>query len=437
MPKILLIRPPSPVPADPSHTADIAWPPLGLASIGAFVRHLSDVNDVEIKDLVVEPSQRISEAIEQLRPDCVGIGCMSSDYAQAVEVADEIKRITEIPIVLGGVHPTVEPVSTLSNASVDYVVVGEGEHTFADLMDYLLSSKDTSQISQIRGVAYKKHGNCIVNPMREPVKDISSLPFPAYDLLPMGLYAQHAKRDTGFKSLDMVVSRGCPFGCSFCAVSIIQGRRARLVDVKSLVREIKRLLHTYGVEGVWFKDSNFTINRTWVTEFCNEVRSLRLDLPWVCNSRVDLVDAEVLETMKRAGLTKIWLGVESGSRRTLKTLSKDISLRQIKTAFQLCRQFGIQAGAFFMIGIPGERIEDIRATVALAEQLQADQYRWHIYAPLPGSKLYDVHKAKLTGISPRFDQAAMGTGYLAPNEIDEIYAKICSYFYGSGSFPLL
>ncbi|MBI2853587.1 MAG: radical SAM protein [Chloroflexi bacterium] len=349
-------------------------------------------------------------------------------------MADAIKRFAPIPIVFGGVHPTVDPVEVLGNSSVDFVVLGEGEHSFMELLHCLLSNME---VGQARGIGHKEHGRITVNSNREPIADINSLPFPAYDLLPVGFYARQAEPDVGFRPLDMVVSRGCPFWCSFCAASTTQGKRVRLVGTKSLVAEIGELLRVHPVEGVWFKDSNFTIDKDWVTGFCDEVRSEGLDFPWACNTRVDLVDEATLDIMKAAGLTKIWFGVESGSVSSLKTLSKGFSLDRIRSAFRTCRQLGVQTGAFFMIGIPGEKMEDIRANVALAKELEANQYRWHVFVPLPGSRLFDLYGGQALGSPSRFDRASTGTGYLTGREIEDIYQKICSHFYDGHPLPNL
>jgi anaerobic magnesium-protoporphyrin IX monomethyl ester cyclase len=202
---------------------------------------------------------------------------------------------------------------------------------------------------------------------------------------------------------------------------------ARVVD------DIVALRDRYGLEGIWFKDSIFNLNRMWTEEFCRLLRERQVGIQWQALTRVDLVKEDELRMMRDAGLTQLDLGIESGSARTLRRLNKGIDVAQIREKVALAKRY-VNVFGFFMIGIPGEEIEDVEQTFALARELDLDRWSWSIYSPLPGSSLFDdlVREGR---VSPRvahgqvhFTEAYEGVSAIPPAKLKELYQEINEYF---------
>jgi radical SAM superfamily enzyme YgiQ (UPF0313 family) len=171
------------------------------------------------------------------------------------------------------------------------------------------------------------------------------------------------------------------------------GKNFRIQDHKKVVNEMYTLQNRYALEGIWFKDSIFNLDRRWVKDFCDEIVERNVRIKWQINTRVDLVDGKQLEDMVIAGLTQIDIGIESGSPKSLKTLKKNIHIDQIEPAVNLAKKY-VKVSGFFMIGIPDETEEDITKTFELAKRLELDKTSWSIFTPLPGSTLFNKLKTE-------------------------------------------
>ncbi|GAH48998.1 unnamed protein product, partial [marine sediment metagenome] len=182
----------------------------------------------------------------------------------------------------------------------------------------------------------------------------------------------------------------------FCSNNVVFGRKYRFRSSESIVNEIELLINEYNAKGIYFREDLFTVNEKRVMALCDEIRKRGLDFDWECESRVDTINEEMLTAMKGSGCKLIWFGVESGSQRILDDLNKQITLSQIREAYRLCQRVGIKAGASFMIGVPGETIDDIQNTIALAEELKPEFAWFNIFTGYPTSPLYEyVKKNKL------------------------------------------
>lgn len=233
----------------------------------------------------------------------------------------------------------------------------------------------------------------------------------------------------------MLISRGCPFDCTFCAVHQTMGRKWRVKSPESLVNDIIILKNRYGLDGIWFKDSIFNMNKKWITEFCSLMIEKKVNIAWQINTRIDLVDEEQIKLMKKAGLTQIDFGVESGSNRTLERLHKHINVDEIKEKIDIAHKY-VKVFGFFMIGVPGEKEEDVLKTFELAKELNLDTSSWSIYSPLPGSTLYDelVKEGKVKKVNFEFEEIHFTKAYegiceIPPKRLKELYREINEYFY--------
>ena len=362
--------------------------PLGLAYVGAALEKAGF--QVEILDnyLLEKPIEDVKLEIKRLNPEIVGITCSSATYSRCVETATAIKEtLPSCKVVVGGWHPSYEPDSMLQHPEIDYVVMGEGERAMVELATHITRGGD-EQATAIAGVAYRQEGKIVKN---APVfiNNLDELPFPARHLLPMHLY-ERVIEYLNVKPVDnMNIARGCPFSCAFCETRQLWGKTCRTFSPHRVLEEINHLMTNYGTKGIYFINDNFTIRKKETIELCTLIRKSHLDIEWVCDTRVDLISRELLKEMKAAGCKTIWFGGESGSPRILKKINKGVTLEQTEHALKMCRQEGIQTACSFLLGIPGETVEDMKATFKFARKIDPDWCRFNIFVAVPGSALYD------------------------------------------------
>lgn len=435
MKKVLLINPLMCSGNEPARYQHLS-PPLGIMSLAAFLR--SKNIKVDILDLIIEPKIDIVDYITQVNPDVVGITSMTGNFPFALEIAEKVKSRFQMPIIFGGPHPTILPKEVLQNEAVDYVVIGEGEYTFEELLQVL---EGNLKAETVLGIGYKENGEIVINERRKRIVDLDSIPFPAYDLINNEAYIYHGGEFLGFRHITMLVSRGCPGKCTFCAQHLTMGREFRAFSPKRVVDEIQTLIEQYNAEGIWFKDSTFTMSREWTMEFCEEILRRDFVFKWASLNRVDEIDLELAKKMKESGLVKIWLGAEVGSDRLLlDILNKEITVEMVKEAFRICKSVGIETAAFFMFGLPTETKEDIRKTFELARELDSRPMQLAIYHPLSGTELYQKYNGAevvkhTKAREMAFDKACMSTGPLSKEELQIVYDEIVNYFFGDGKEP--
>ncbi len=385
--KILLINPKSPARTPLSTEEKLI--PMGLAYIGAICE--KNGHDVEIIDdyLLNLPYEKLGKEVSDASPDVIGVTISSIVYTEAMKTIRLCKEIVpDAKIIAGGPHPTVMPEKTLlSIPELDAVVIGEGEKTISEIIEKFRKKRDLKGVS---GAYFRKSKRIIKNPSRPFIKNLDELPFPAWHFFPIEKYP----RKTNFLSAAPVdninSSRGCPFRCAFCSVKSIWGLTYRYFSPERTIEEMKYLIENYGTKGIYFREDNFTLNKKRVEELCKLMLKENLDIKWVCESRVDLITKNVAKLMKRAGCETIWFGTESGSQRVLdEVLCKGITLEQTKRAFKILDKVGIRRGASFMMGVPGETIEDMYKTIKFTKEIDPDYTGFNIFVGIPKSPIYD------------------------------------------------
>jgi len=363
-------------------------PPLGLAYVGAALEEAGF--QVEILDnyLLGIPIDEIKQIVKKKNPSVVGIACSSATYQRCVETANAVKEVVpSCKVVVGGPHPSFMPETMLQHKDIDYVVLGEGESTIVELVNTITKEKNTSAINNIPGLAFRQ-GERIVKNAQNYITDLNQLPFPARHLLPMDLYARKMEYLNVEPVDTMNVIRGCPFSCSYCDVNQLGGRLCRAFSPQKVVGEIEQLIRDFGTQGIYFVGDNFTINKDRTLQICKLIKKRKLNIEWVCDTRVDLVSRELLREMRSAGCQTLWFGVESGSPQILEKIKKGITLEQAFHAFELCKEEGIKTACSFMLGIPGETINDMDATLKTAKKLNPDWCQFNIFVAYPNSILY-------------------------------------------------
>ncbi len=363
-------------------------PPLGLAYVAASLEKAGF--EVRIIDNYVlnMPIDRIKKIVKQFNPKIVGITCGSTTYTECIELAKTVKEVlASCKVVVGGWHPSYMPEAMLKHPEIDYAVIGEGEKAMTLFANQILDGQ-IAKVESIPGLAYKQEGRIFTNP-QEFMTHLDEVPFPARHLLPLELY----DRSISFlkaKPVDTVnVVRGCPYNCAYCETRRLWGTTCRTFSPPRVVAELEHMISNYGTKGVYFVGDNFTIRKKETIELCGLLKKNKVDLEWVCDTRVDLVSRDLLRAMKNAGCRTIWFGVESGSPDVLKRLNKGITLEQALQTFRLCREEGLQTSASFILGIPGETVSDMETTFKFAKKLDPDWCQFNIFIACPGSSLYD------------------------------------------------
>jgi anaerobic magnesium-protoporphyrin IX monomethyl ester cyclase len=360
-------------------------PPLGIMYLAAML----EKHNVEVTIIDTSFNQNwsiLKRNLQETKPDFVGISSVTPMITDAFKVAELAKKLdADCTTILGGPHATVVEVV---NPHIDFCVYGEGEVTLLELIEEVEAGGD---LSKVKGIYYKDRDDLIRTPPRPPIENLSDLPFPAWHLLPTT--EQYFK--VNGRSGILIASRGCPFNCTYCQPTLrrLFGSKVRFRKPENVVDEIEMLVKHYNIKEFFFHDDTFTFNKSWVKELCDLIIERDIRLPWKCNSRVNTITQESLRTMKRAGCTGLSFGVESGSQEILdKALRKGIKLDEVRSAFKLCKEEGIDTKAFLMLGSPFETRESLRSTVQLIREIKPDLIDISRTTPLPGSDLFTISK---------------------------------------------
>ena len=360
------------------------YAPLGLVYLAAVAREYG--HNVSIIDMTFQDKPYISEAALK-HVDVVGISFSTPLASRAFEVLKYIKSVNyDIKCISGGPHPTIDPEECLKNG-FDVVVIGEGEYTFADLLSKLEASRP---ISEVEGIAYLENGNIVITNPRPLIEDLDKLPFPARDLIDWETYLKH---DTG---ISVITSRGCPYQCVFCKPmqEKLFWKKVRRRTPANVLHEIERILHDIQGHQYVFGliDDTFTFSKTYIKSFCSEIERRGLKIRWWCQSRVDALDEEILNVMKKSGCVGLSFGVESGSQKVLDFLKKGIKVKDIIRTFDLCHKVDIFTHAYIIIGSPIETKKDLNETVKLLKRIKPGSLQISRLTPMRGSALYDIAK---------------------------------------------
>ena len=394
--KILLVNPPYSDVYTRVSTAEGVVPPLGLAYLAAYIREkgfnvqILDANALEI------PIENIKDHIPH-DVDIVGTVSFTPSLNKSCKILSICKNINpNIVTVLGGAHISALPKDTIEKYdSVDIGVIGEGEITFGELIEAIRDKKD---LSDVKGICFRKDKEIIINEPRGLIEDIDILPFPAYDLLPMNKYCvplHHVGFGEKIPTKPFAViftSRGCPFNCTYCASKVIWTRKVRYRSSKNILDEIDILVKKHNIKVLDIADDVFTINKKVFNEVLDGLIARNYNLHFNCLSRVDTVDLDMLKKLKKAKCYLIRYGVESGSQKVLDLMKKGIKVEQVIQAFKLTHKAKIPSSACFIIGHPGETKETVKQTIWLAKKIDPIIAHFFVALPLVGTELYDIAK---------------------------------------------
>ncbi|MFA7403183.1 MAG: radical SAM protein [Pelobacteraceae bacterium] len=384
--RILLIRPPDPLQASAllSHTR-----PMNLAYLASALRVAGFEPAIADFETASYSTGTLARLLEEFSPAVVGFSAMTPTIGSAARLADEVKQLNAgIVTVVGGSHASALPELTLTQfPSFDYVVAGEGETTLTELCIRL---RDGGSDRDIAGIAFREHGAVTETESRSLITDLDSIPFPARDLIDYSRQAGHSSR--GFSnrlhSTELFTSRGCPIGCSFCAIQATFGRSVRFRDPDCIEEEVRSIVRDQHFNHIVIADDTFTLKPDRAAAICEILGRSEIE-SWNCDTRVNAVSLELLKSMKQHGCTKVAFGVESGSQRLLDTMGKGIRVEQVRNAVNWAREAGIpHIEGNFIIGCdPTETLEELDMTRELICSLPWTFVSVAVIVPYPGTPL--------------------------------------------------
>ena len=391
--RVLLLKPPLTLRNDFYGIARF-FPPIGLGYIASSLKKAG--HEVVILDAGIERWKRInkrddgvkylgmsyediSKRIKEEAPDLVGINILTVEATNASLVASAVKRANKaIKIVAGGPHVCVRAEETISDPNIDFIVIGEGEITTTELVNAL---EKKMPLEDVKGIWFKKNGAIFRNEARPTVKDLDELPFPAWDIMNLEKYfgaLDYLQGSRSFKNreIGMITSRGCPFACIFCSIRLSMGRAFRPRSPENVISEIEYLVGKYDIKHIGFEDDNLTFDKKRMNLICDMLieKGLNKKITWSTPNgvRADSLDEALLRKMREAGCTVIVVAPESGSQYVVSNIiEKSLDLRDVERVVRICKKIGIECACFFVVGIPGETIEQIEETVDFANKMRS------------------------------------------------------------------
>lgn len=406
--------------------------PLGLVSIASYLKAYG--HDAKIIECLVESSD-VSKALKEYKPDIVGISAIS--FLSSIEA----KRLTElvhsngIKVVLGGQAATAAPELILKEAKPDFIILGEGEITWLELVNTLESG---DEISNVNGLAYIENGEVTYTKQRD-VADISQFPDIDWSLINVENYFSSFFGCD--KMLYLHASKGCPAQCTFCSNQTFHQHKNRCRKPEQVMRDID-YLYSKGANGIYFSDELFVPQRELRTQLCEMLIERNYNLTWGCQMRLGVLNEEDVKLMYKAGCRWILFGIESGNPERIKSIRKNIDLSIAKETIEWCEKAGMTVQASFIIGFPEETEEEIRNTVSFAKDLNSSIINVNILVPLPNSEIYEyAYKQKnfrfpdsIRGLALEVEQNATDKVVVNLSNVDNVDLKVVHNYFHWQSF---
>lgn len=336
-------------------------------------------------------SPMFRDFLTSYQPDMIGISCWSKTFPETLRIVDIAKSLLpNIITVLGGIHPTVYAEKTLELSSVDYILAGESELSFKELLSAIAGN---TSVAAIPGLVTRSDSGIIKNPQC-PLHDLDSLAFPDYKAIELTKYFDKGYRyfSRTPRNAPIWMTRGCPYACKFCSAPLINGKKIRMHSVEYGIAWIDMLYKDFGVRHVNIIDDNFTFYTDYTKKFCEALISKKYKdfTIYAANGiRAQRTDFETLKLMKRAGWKTITVAPESGSRQVLKLMKKELDPDMWVSKVREIREAGLRSHGLFLIGYPGETLEDLQQTEALIRKAKFDSIGIQYFQPLPGTPIYD------------------------------------------------
>ncbi len=346
--------------------------------------------------------KNVAKRLDKFNCDALGLTTLANSYHYTLKICNELRKINkQIPIILGGPQASHTAHETLKNfPAIDLVVRGEGDLTFPEVLTALCGE---IPLENVKGITYRIKNQISHTEDRPLIKDLDQLPLPAYHLYPV----------KGQSAVLLDAGRGCPFNCNFCSTCAFWKRRFRQKSPKRIANEMFVLKHAFEVRSVDFTHDLFTLERHKVFELSRILKRRKINLPWTCSTRLDTVDLRLLKSMKAAGCTHIFYGIESGSSKMQKIIGKNIDLSQAKNNISKTAAAGLKTTISFIVGFPQEKPADLKKSIDLATNFLSlsklvDNVQIHLLAVTNSTRLWDEYKDQLAYDGIESDQVGGG-----------------------------
>lgn len=370
------------------------YPPLGTLYAASYLRQRG--YEVGLFDaMLAESEQEWEQALEREQPRIAVLYEDNFNYLskmcllrmrQAAFTMLGMARARGCITVAAGSDATDHAADYMA-AGADYVLLGEGEETLAELLDVQLNGASTP-LASIDGLAFQREGEVVHNARRPDIKDVDALPFPAWDLVDVDRYKKIWYERHGYYSMNVATSRGCPYHCNWCAKPI-WGQRYHVRSPENVAAELAWLKRTYQPDHIWFADDIFGLKPGWVEQFADQVEQLDARVPFKSLQRVDLImKGNTVSALARAGAQRVWVGAESGSQKILDAMEKGTRVEQIYEAARSLQSVGIEVGFFLQFGYPGETREDVERTLQMVRDCRPNDIGMSVSYPLPGTRFF-------------------------------------------------
>jgi anaerobic magnesium-protoporphyrin IX monomethyl ester cyclase len=396
-------------------TVRIIFPPIYMAYMAAVLEQEGVECRIFDGPATGKTWDDLEGQLRQFQPDDFVIAVTHATLSQDVRAARLAKMtLPGIRVIARGEVFLTEDKTTLEQVrEIDLVIRGESESAIGEL-------GRMTPLEEVLGITYRAGGDEIRrNPNRPVLDNLDSLPYPARHLLDNSLYISPESR----KPLTVIqANRGCPASCVFCPAWSFAGKDVRVRSPENIIGEIRQCREQFGINDFYFNADTFTYHKDWTIALCKAIIDSGMEIRWGCNSRVDTIDPQRLEWMKKAGCWVIGFGIESGSEESLKKMGKHTTLAMAEEAVRMTREAGIRVHTFFVFGFPWETRGHIEQTLAFARKLDPDFFDFNLATPLPGTPLWGMvnRHSMWEGENASYARSAIRTEGLSSEQLTRI-----------------
>ena len=375
------------------------YPPLGILYLSSYLK--SRGFGVDVLDTTFSDKESARAYIERTRPPVVGIYTNLMTKLNVLPMIGWCKAVGA-QVILGGPEPP-HYADEFLGAGADVVVIGEGEGALEELLP-ALRTHGPHRLHGIPGIAFRdEEGNTVRNPSRPQLRDLSTLPFPDRESIPMERYLETWERHHGARSLSLITARGCPYTCKWCSHSVY-GNTHRRRSPENVLAEVELVLEQYKPDRLWYADDVLTIHKGWTLKYAALLKEKGIRVPFECISRADRLDDEVIEAIREMGCARLWIGSESGSQRILDGMDRRARVEDVQAKTHKLQAAGIETGMFIMLGYEGEDISDLKATVDHLKKADPDLFLTTVAYPIKGTPYYNEVESRVVTELPWQDR---------------------------------
>jgi anaerobic magnesium-protoporphyrin IX monomethyl ester cyclase len=417
-------------------------PALGIGYLAAvLIQNGHAVKIIDSQAMGYDVDKVIFE-IRNYAPAALGVSFLTPQEDSAYKLIRQVKKyFKNIPVIVGGAHPSCFPQMTMDKCKeIDVLVAGEGEYIMLDIISCL---EKGGALKDVKGIYYRNASKEVLKtPPDSRLVDLEALPFPARQLYSLASYAPEPFENKCLPSTNLIVSRGCSYAqCTFCYRSGILKRQYRIQSAEKTLEEIRHLVKNFGVKEFIFYDDDLSSNKKWLIQFLSLLKKEKISISWSFRGRSNTVDLDILKQAKEAGCFSVAFGFESGNQDLLDNIKKGITLEQSRCAASLANSLGLEVVGTFMLGLPGETPQKAEKTIEFAIELDCTYAAFIPTHPFLGTELYDQCQKRGEIVeAPYVDGKTRGaryipkvtyipSGYKNKEELEKMVANAYRKFY--------